>query len=76
MVLVVRSSAARANCDYTVNYDDNGDGVINHDIALHSIFEILIFNVDFGIELRILTPYRVGTIGKTLIIGLNSTINR
>ena len=72
MLVVVSSSAARTNCDYTVN----GDDVINHDVALHSFFEISIFNVNFGLELRILTPYRVGTIGKTLIFGLDSTINR
>ncbi len=28
VVLVVRSSAARTNCDYTVNDDDNGYDVI------------------------------------------------
>ncbi len=38
--------------------------------------EISIFYVVFGIEVRILTPYRVGTIGKTLIFGLDSTISR
>ena len=75
---IVSSSAARTNCNYIDNNDGGGgdDDVINHDVALHSFFEISIFNVNFGLELRILTPYRVGTIGTTLIFGLDSTINR
>ena len=61
------SSAARTNCDYNEGCgggnDDDGDGVVNHDVALQSSFEIRIWNVDFGLELRILTPYRVESIG-------------
>ena len=73
---IVSSSAARTNCNYYIEGGGGDDDVINHDVALHSFFEISIFNVNFGLELRILTPYRVGTIGKTLIFGLDSTINR
>ena len=63
----------------TVNEDDD-DGVdnINHDVALHPIFEISIFWCPFSFELQmiILTPYRVESIDKTLIFGLDTTINR
>ncbi len=38
VVVVVRSSAARTNCDYIDYYIDNGDDILNHDVALHSIF--------------------------------------
>ncbi len=38
MAVVVRSSAARTNCDYIDYYIDNGDDVIHHDVALHSFF--------------------------------------
>ena len=78
MVVVVRSSAARTNCDYIDYYiiNDDGDDVINHDVALQSSFEILNFRVDFGIGFWILTPYRVESIGKTSIFGLDNTTNR
>ncbi len=45
-VVVVSSSAARTNCDYIDYYidnDDDGFDVINHDVALQSSFENLIF---------------------------------
>jgi len=70
---IARASGSEAElCLYTVIIVD----VINHDVALQSSFEILIFNCGFGLEFWILTPYRVGTIGKTSIFGLDSTINR
>ena len=75
LVVVVSSSAARTNCDY-IDDGDDCDDVINHDVALHPFFQSLIFWCRFGFELRILTPYRVGTILKTLIFGLDTTINR
>ncbi len=68
LAVVVSSSAARTNCDYIVD-DDDGVDVINHDVALHPFCENLIFKSNFGIEVRILTPYRVESIGKTLIFG-------
>ena len=76
---VMRGRAvARPSCVYTVNNDDNDDGVdvINHDVALLPFVEILDIWSHFGIELRILTSDRVESIGKTLIFGLDSTINR
>ena len=39
-------------------------------------FENSIFKCQFGFELRILTPYRVESTGKTSIFGLDTTINR
>ena len=66
-IVVVSSSAARTNCDY-IDYIDDGVDVINHDVALQSSFQNLIFKYQFGIELRILTPYRVGTIGQNIDI--------
>ncbi len=38
-VVVVRSSAARTNCDYYIVNDDDGDDVVSHDVALQSSFE-------------------------------------
>ena len=76
MVVVVRSSAARTNCDYIDNDDDDGDDVINKDVALHSIFENLEIWNHFATDLRILTPYRVEFIDKTSIFGLDTTTNR
>ena len=69
MAVVVSSSAARTNCDYIDYIDNDEDDVIIHDVALHPFCENLIFKSNFGIEVRILTPYRVEFIGKTLIFG-------
>jgi hypothetical protein len=70
-------AVARPSCVYTVHYNDyDGDDVIGSDAALHYYFEISIFWCPFGFELQILTPSRVGSIGKTLIFGLDSTTNR
>ena len=62
-------------CLYTVN-DDDGVDVVNHDVALLPFVEILDIWSHFGIELRILTPDRVESIGKTSIFGLDSATNR
>ena len=72
------SSAARTNCDYIdyIDNDDDGDDVINHDVALQSSFENMKFLSHFATDLRILTPYRVDFIGKMSIFGLDTTINR
>ncbi len=80
VVVVVRSSAARTNCDH-IDYIDGGgndvDDVINHDVALQSSFENLEkIGVTLAAELRILTPYRVECIDKTLIFGLDTAIDR
>ena len=40
------------------------------------LFENLKFLSRFGADLRIVTPYRVESIGKMSIFGLNTTINR
>ena len=61
------------SCVYTVNDDDDDDD--GNDVALQPFFENLMLWFDFGSDLRILTPYRVESIDKTLIFGLNTTIN-
>ncbi len=41
----------------TVNYDEDGNDAIGNDVAFTVIFdETSIFCIDFGIEVRILTP--------------------
>ena len=63
----------------TVNNNNNDDDVVGNDgndVALHSIFENLEIWSHFAADLRILTPYRVETIVKTLVFGLDSTTNR
>ena len=54
-VVVVSSSAARTNCDYIdyIDNDDDGDDVINHDVALHPILSkfgilVLILALNYG----------------------------
>mmetsp|Transcript_12615 Transcript_12615/g.18826 ORF Transcript_12615/g.18826 Transcript_12615/m.18826 type:complete len:89 (-) Transcript_12615:514-780(-) len=42
----------------------------------YSFVEIRIFDADFGLEIRILTPSRVELIGKRSIFGLETTTNR
>eukprot|EP00984_Skeletonema_dohrnii_P031459 scaffold23975_cov78-Skeletonema_dohrnii-CCMP3373.AAC.2 len=42
----------------------------------YSFVEIRIFDADFGLEIRILTPSRVELIGKTSILRLETTTNR
>ena len=42
----------------------------------YSFVEIRIFDTDFGLEIRILTPSRVELIDKGSIFGLETTTNR
>ena len=42
----------------------------------YSFVEIRIFDADFGLEIRILTPSRVELIDKGSIFGLETTTNR
>ena len=41
-----------------------------------SFVEIRTFDSDFGLEIRILTPFRVESIGKRSIFGLETTTHR
>ncbi len=52
MAVVVRSSAARTNCDYTVNIDDGGGGGNDDDyyILQLSLFENL---TNSGVDLPV-----------------------
>ena len=77
-------AVARPSCVYTVNdsaaggggFDDVDDAVGN-DVALQSFFvKNRNSGVDYGLELQFLTPYRVESIIKALIFGLDSTTNR
>ena len=76
-MIAVRSSAARTNCDYTVNDDDNEDDD-GDDVALQSdsTFENLKILSRSGADFWILTPYRVEFIVKRWIFGLDTAIDR
>jgi len=54
--------------------DDGGGGGQYVDLLL--FVKIRIFDFDVGLEIRILTPSRVETIGKRSILRLETTTNR
>jgi len=61
--VVVSSSAARTNCDYTVNNDD-GDDVIRHDVALQPFCENLISNQILALNSGFLPPTELIRLAK------------
>ena len=71
----VYNEGGGGNIDYYIDGGGGGNDV-NITSFFLSLFENLKFLGRFGADLRILTPYRVELIDKTLIFGLDSTTNR
>jgi len=56
---------------------DSGDGCSSSSIVNSSSFvEIRTFDSDLGLQSRILTPSRIESIGRGLILRLDTTANR
>ena len=56
-------------------FDDGGGGGC-YNVQLYSFVKIRIFDLDFGLQRRIVDPSQVELIGKESILGLETTTNR